>query len=149
MNDNTIKGTRTEANLKAAFAGESQAFQRYQFFARTADAEGQTEIANLFRSTAKGETAHANGHIRFLQRVGDPATGQPIGSSEANLRSALAGETEEYTEMYPAMAKTAREEGFDEIADWFEVTAVAERAHAARFEKLLAALAPGVANANG
>jgi rubrerythrin len=132
-----IKGTQTEANLKAAFAGESQAFQRYQYFAKAADAEGHTEVANAFRSTAKGETAHAGGHLGFLEVVGDPATGKPIGGTAANLVAAIAGETYEYTDMYPGMAKTARDEGFDEIADWFEIMAKAERAHAGRFEKLL------------
>ncbi len=140
MSDNNIKGTQTESNLKAAFAGESQAFQRYAFFAKAADAEGYTEIANTFRSTAKGETAHAHGHLDYLTRVGDPATGKPIGPTSANLEAAIAGETYEYTDMYPGMAKTAREEGFDEIADWFEVMAKAERAHAGRFEKLLETL---------
>jgi len=140
MSKKEINGSQTEANLKAAFAGESQANLRYIYFAKIADAEGQTEVANTFRSTSKGEVAHASGHLDYLKAVGDPATGLPIGDTSANLRAAIAGETFEYTDMYPGMAKTARDEGYDDIADWFEVMAKAERAHAGRFEKLLADL---------
>src|SRR5471032_3099056 len=137
----TLKGSKTEANLKAAFAGESQANRRYLYFANKADIEGQNDVAALFRSTAEGETGHAHGHLEYLETVGDPATGLPIGSSRQNLAAAVAGETHEYTDMYPGMAKTARDEGFDEIADWFETLAKAERSHANRFQKSLDALA--------
>jgi rubrerythrin len=132
-----LKGSKTEANLKAAFAGESQANRRYLYFANKADIEGQNDIAALFRSTAEGETGHAHGHLEYLEIVGDPATGLPIGSSRQNLQAAVAGETHEYTDMYPGMAKAAREEGFDEIADWFETLAKAERSHANRYQKAL------------
>ena len=134
-----LKGSKTEANLKAAFAGESQANRRYLYFANKADIEGQNDVAALFRSTAEGETGHAHGHLEYLETVGDPATGLPIGSP-ANLQAAVAGETHEYTDMYPGMAKAAREEGFDEIADWFETLAKAERSHANRYQKALDAL---------
>jgi len=97
-------------------------------------------VAALFRSTAEGETGHAHGHLEFLEQVGDPATGLPIGSSRQNLTAAVAGETHEYTDMYPGMAKMARQEGFDEIADWFETLAKAERSHANRYQKALDAL---------
>jgi rubrerythrin len=133
----TLKGSRTEANLKAAFAGESQANRRYLYFANKADVEGQNDIAALFRSTAEGETGHAHGHLEHLEAVGDPATGLPFGPSRQNLQAAIAGETHEYTDMYPGMAKAAREEGFDEIADWFETLAKAERSHANRYQKAL------------
>ena len=136
----SLKGTKTHENLKAAFAGESQANRRYLYFANKADVEGHTEVAALFRSTAEGETGHAHGHLDYLSQVGDPATDLPIGSSEQNLKSAVAGETHEYTDMYPGMAKSAREEGFDEIADWFETLAKAERSHANKFTKALDAL---------
>ena len=136
----SLKGTKTHENLKAAFAGESQANRRYLYFANKADVEGHTEVAALFRSTAEGETGHAHGHLDYLSQVGDPATDLPIGSSEQNLKSAVAGETHEYTDMYPGMAKAAREEGFDEIADWFETLAKAERSHANKFTKALDAL---------
>jgi rubrerythrin len=132
-----LKGSRTEQNLKDAFAGESQANRRYLYFANKADVEGQNDVAALFRSTAEGETGHAHGHLEFLEAVGDPATGLPIGNSRLNLQAAVAGETHEYTDMYPGMAKTAREEGFDEIADWFETLAKAERSHANRYQKAL------------
>jgi rubrerythrin len=132
-----LKGTRTHNNLKAAFAGESQANRRYLYFAKVADVEGYPEVAGNFRETAEGETGHAHGHLDYLKRVGDPATDLPIGSTDANLKSAVAGETHEYTDMYPGMAKTAREEGFAEIADWFETLAKAEKSHAGRFSQLL------------
>ena len=135
-----LKGSKTEQNLRDAFAGESQANRRYLYFANKADIEGQNDVAALFRSTAEGETGHAHGHLEFLEEVGDPATGLPIGSSRLNLKAAVAGETHEYTDMYPGMAKTAREEGHDEIADWFETLAKAERSHANRYQKALEAL---------
>ena len=133
----SLKGTRTEDNLKAAFAGESQANRRYLYFAQKADVEGFNDVSAVFRSTAEGETGHAYGHLEYLEEVGDPATGEPIGSTENNLKAAIAGETYEYTDMYPGMAKTARDEGLDEIADWFETLAKAERSHANRFQKAL------------
>lgn len=132
-----LKGSKTHGNLKAAFAGESQANRRYLYFAKRADVEGYPDVAGLFRDTAEGETGHAHGHLDYLKVVGDPATDEPIGSTEANLKASVAGETYEYTEMYPGFAKTAREEGFDEVADWFETLARAERSHAGRFQKAL------------
>jgi rubrerythrin len=136
-----LKGSKTEENLKAAFAGESQANRRYLYFANKADVEGQNDVAALFRSTAEGETGHAHGHLEWLEQVGDPATGLPIGSTRNNLKAAVAGETHEYTDMYPGMAKTARSEGFVEIADWFETLAKAERSHANRYTRALNELA--------
>ena len=135
-----LKGSKTEANLKEAFAGESQANRRYLYFAAKADVEGYNDVAAVFRSTAEGETGHAHGHLEHLEEVGDPVTGLPIGATAANLKSAIAGETHEYTDMYPGMAKTARDEDFEEIADWFETLAKAERSHANRFQKALDAL---------
>jgi rubrerythrin len=132
-----LKGTKTETNLKDAFAGESQANRRYLYFAAKADIEGYNDVAAVFRSTAEGETGHAHGHLEYLEAVGDPATGLPIGETRLNLKAAIAGETHEYTDMYPGMAKIAREEGFAEIADWFETLAKAERSHANRFTKAL------------
>ena len=132
-----LKGSKTEGNLKDAFAGESQANRRYLYFAKKADVEGYNDVASVFRSTAEGETGHAHGHLEFLEEVGDPATGKPIGETKDNLVSAVAGETHEYTDMYPGMAKTAREEGFEEVADWFETLAKAERSHANRYQKAL------------
>ena len=136
-----LKGTKTHANLKDAFAGESQANRRYLYFAKQADLEGYPDIAGLFRDTAEGETGHAHGHLDYLKAVGDPATDLPIGDTQANLESAIAGETHEYTDMYPGMAKAARDEGFTEIADWFETLAKAEKSHAGRFEQGLKAIA--------
>ena len=132
-----LKDSKTEQNLKDAFSGESQANRRYLYFAQKADIEGYNDVAAVFRSTAEGETGHAHGHLDYLQECGDPATGLPIGSTPDNLKAAIAGETHEYTDMYPGMAKIARDEGFDEIADWFETLAKAERSHANKFQRTL------------
>jgi len=132
-----IKRQQTEQHLKDAFAGESQANRRYLYFAAKADVEGYNDVAALFRSTAEGETGHAHGHLEFLEQCGDPATGMPFGSTSDNLKTSVAGETHEYTDMYPGMAKTARAEGFEEIANWFETLAKAERSHANRYSKAL------------
>jgi rubrerythrin len=135
-----LSGTKTHKNLKDAFAGESQANRRYLYFAKVADVEGRPEVAGLFKDTADGETGHAHGHLDYLKQVGDPATDLPIGSTEKNLKAAVAGETHEYETMYPGMAKQAREEGFTDIAEWFETLAKAEKSHAGRFQKALEAL---------
>jgi len=132
-----LSGTKTHENLKAAFAGESQANRRYLYFAKKADIEGRPEVAGLFRDTADGETGHAHGHLDYLSQAGDPATGLPIGSTDKNLKAAVAGETHEYETMYPSMAKQARDEGFDDVAEWFETLAKAEKSHAGRFKKAL------------
>lgn len=135
-----LKNSKTIDNLKAAFAGESQANRRYLYFARQADIEGYPEAASVFKNTADGETGHAFGHLDFIKEVGDPATGLPIGETQENLKAAVAGETYEYTEMYPGFAKTAREEGFSEIAEWFETLARAEKSHAGKFQSTLDSL---------
>lgn len=135
-----LNGTKTHDNLKYAFASESQANRRYLYFARRADIEGYPDIGGLFRDTSEAETGHAFGHLDFLKEVGDPVTGEPIGDTEKNLKAAVAGETYEYTEMYPGFAKTAREEGFVEVAEWFETLARAEKSHAGRFGKGLETL---------
>ncbi len=135
-----LVGSRTVENLKEGFAGESQANRRYLYFAQKADIEGRPEVAGLFRDVAEGETGHAFGHFEFLEEVGDPVTGVPVGTTEENLKSAIEGETYEYTQMYPGFARTARDEGFDEIAEWFETLARAEKSHAGRFTKGLANL---------
>ncbi len=132
-----LKGTKTEENLKSAFSSEAQANRRYLYFAQRADIEGFNDVAAVFRSTAEGETGHAHGHLEYIEEVGDPPTGEPIGDTRKNLKAAISSETYEYTDMYPGMAKTARDEGFDEIADWFETLARAERSHANRFQKAL------------
>jgi rubrerythrin len=136
-----LKGSKTEDNLKAAFAGESQANRRYLYFAQKADVEGYNDVASVFRSTAEGETGHAHGHLEYLEECGDPATGLPMGKTDLNLKASIAGETHEYTDMDPGMARTAREEGHEEIADWFETLAKAERSHAGRFERALKEMA--------
>ena len=137
----SVKGTKTEQSLKEAFAGESQANRRYLYFANQADIAGANDVAAVFRSTAEGETGHSHGHMEYLITggAGEPGTGMPAKTVAEALQAAIAGETHEYTDMYPGMAKTAREEGFDEIADWFETLAKAERSHANKFTKTLEA----------
>ena len=137
----SVKGTRTETNLKEAFAGESQANRRYLYFANMADIAGAPDVAAVFRSTAEGETGHAHGHMEYLINggAGEPGTGMPAKSVAEALEAAIHGETHEYSDMYPGMAKEARDEGFDEIADWFETLAKAERSHANKFTKTLVA----------
>ncbi len=144
----TLKGTQTHKNLNEAFGGESMANRRYLYFARAAKQEGLEEVAELFEETANGETGHAFGHLDWLVNgeAGDPATGEPLGSTEANLASAVAGETYEFTAMYPGFAKTARDEGFDEIADWMATLARAEKTHAGRFQKALDGVRAGSAS---
>jgi len=131
----SLKGTKSHENLKGAFAGESQANRRYLYFARTADIEGYPDVGGLFRDTSEAKTGHAFGHLDFLKEVGDPVTDVPIGTTEKNLKSAVEGETYEYTEMYPGFAKTARQEGLNELAEWFETLAKAKKSHAGRFSK--------------
>ena len=137
----SVKGTKTEESLKEAFAGESQANRRYLYFANQADIAGANDVAAVFRSTAEGETGHAHGHMEYLIEggAGEPGTGMPAKTVAEALQAAIHGETHEYTDMYPGMAKTARDEGFDEIADWFETLAKAERSHANKFRKTLEA----------
>ena len=136
-----LKGSKAEDNLKDAFAGGSQANRRYLYFAQKADIEGYNDISAVFRSTAEGEAGHAHGHLQYLEETGDPATGEPIGDTSLNLKAAIAGETHEYTDMYPGMARAARDEGFEEIADWFETLAKVEKSHAGRFHKALDSIA--------
>jgi rubrerythrin len=129
--------SKTIENLRTAFAGESQANRRYTYFSRRADEEGYPEISTLFRSISEGETAHALRHFDFMKKVGDPVTKVAVPDVKGMLESAVAGETYEFTTMYPEFAKVAHEEGFDEIAKWFEALAKAERAHAGKFQEAL------------
>lgn len=132
-----LDGTKTHENLKAAFAESAQSNRRYLYFARQADIEGQADAAGLFRDMAEGEASHAQGDLDFLKGVGDPATGVPFGSTILNLRSAIIDEARQGNAMYLEFAQIAQEEGFDEIAEWFETIARAERSHAERFQRLL------------
>jgi rubrerythrin len=140
MAEKELKGTKSLENLKEAFAGEAQANRRYLYFARQADIEGYPEVGGLFRDVAEAETGHAFGHLDFLKKVADPVTGMPIGKTDQNLKSAQEGETYEFSQMYPGFGKVAREEGFEELAEWFETLAKAEKSHANRFGKALETL---------
>ncbi len=133
----SLKGSKTECNLKEVFAKETQANCRYLYFARTADAEGYEDASAVFHSIAKDKTGHAHGHLEYLEGIGDAASATPIGSTAENMRAAITAEAHECTDVYSAMAKTARDEGFDEIADWFEPLAKAVKPHDERFKKAL------------
>jgi len=124
----SLKGTKTEKNLWEAFAGESQARNKYTYFASVARKEGYQQIAEIFEETALNEKEHAKIHFKLLQG---------IGSTIDNLKAAAAGENSEWTDMYPRMAKEAREEGFDHIAEIFEAIAEIEKRHEERYKKLL------------
>ena len=136
----SLRGTETEQNLRDAVAAESEANRRYRHFAQKAEIEGYDAAAVVFRSTAEGEAGHVHGNLDYLEEMGDPAGGKPIGLTSDNLKATIASETHEYTDRYPGMARVARQEGFDEIADWFETLAKAGRSHAGRFRKALDAL---------
>ena len=133
----SLSGTETEQNLKDALAAESEANCRYRWFAQEADVEGYNDAAAVFRSTADGKTGHVHGHLEYLEEVGDPASGRPIGPTGDNLKAAIASETHEYTDRYPGMARVARQEGFDKIADWFETLAKTGKSQAGRLRKAL------------
>lgn len=123
-----LKGSKTEANLKEAFAGESQARNKYTYFASAAKKEGYEQIAEIFLQTAEQEKEHAKLHLAALGGIGDTA---------ANLKAAAEGENEETTSMYPRMAREAREEGFDDLARTFESIGKIEKEHRDRYRKLL------------
>lgn len=129
-----LKGTRTEKNLWDAFAGESMARNKYTYFASVAKKEGYEQIYNLFLETALNEMEHAKLHFKALGEIGDTI---------ANLKAAAAGENHEWTEMYPIMAKEAREDGFNDIAVMFEGIAAVEKKHEKRYQKLLANIENG------
>ena len=135
-----LKGTKTLENLKTAFAGEAQANRRYLYFSRKADEEGYPEVAALFKGIAEGETAHAFHHFDSMKEMGDPATGASVANVKDMLNYSVLGETYEYTTMYPTFAKVAREEGFEEVAKYFDILTKAEHAHANKFAEAAKAL---------
>lgn len=135
-----LKGSKTEQNLNDALSRNSVANLRYLYFAAKANVEGYHDVSAVFRSTANGEAGHGHGHLEYLEAVGDPVTGLVYGSTAENLKASIVGEMHEYIGMYPAMVRTARDEGFDDIADWFETLSKAERSHANRYQKALDSL---------
>ena len=136
----SIKGTQTEKNLLISFAGESQARNRYTYFAGAAKKEGLVQIADIFEETANQEKEHAKRFFKFLEggelEITETFSAGKIGTTLENLRDAAAGEEHEWTEMYPAFAKVAREEGFDQIAAAFEAISIAEKQHGKRYSEL-------------
>lgn len=143
----SVKGTQTEKNLMAAFAGESQARNKYTFFTSKARDEGYMQIAAIFDETANQEKEHAKRLFKLMDGGEITITGTfpagPVGTTVENLLEAANGENYEWKEMYPGFAKIAREEGFDAIATVFEAIAVAERQHAKRYEALRANIQAG------
>lgn len=146
----TLKGTKTANNLMHAFAGESQARNRYTYYASIAKKEGFVQIQNIFLETANQEKEHAKRLMKFMNKdlagetlYTDGNFPVLLGTTAQNLKAAAAGENEEYTDMYPSFAKTAREEGFEEIALALESIAIAEKHHEQRYLKLLEALENG------
>jgi len=137
---NSIKGTRTERNLLTAFAGESQARNRYTYFAGAARKEGLVQIAEIFAETADQEKEHAKRFFKFLEggevEITETFPAGQIGSTLDNLRDAAAGEEHEWTDMYPGFAKVAREEGFESVARAFEAISIAEKQHGKRYSDL-------------
>ena len=133
-----LTGSKTSENLKASFAEAAQASRRYLYFARQADVEGYADAAGMMRDMAEGEANHSQGSLDFLREVGDPTTGLPFGTTQQNLKSAIQDESHQGDEMYIEFAQAARAEGFDEIAEWFETLARAEKAHAQRFRQMYA-----------
>lgn len=129
-----LKGTKTEKNLQEAFAGESQARNKYTYYASVAKKEGYEQLASIFMETAENEKEHAKLHLKALGGIGDTV---------ANLKAAAAGEYAEWLEMYPRMAKEAKEEGFTAIAVMFEGIAKIEKAHQERYKALLASITDG------
>lgn len=135
-----LTGSKTHENLKTAFAQEAQANRQYVYYARQADIEGYPDIAGLFRDTAEGEAGHAQGHLDYLRKAEGYAAGNAPGQTVLHLKSSIAQETSESTVSYPEMAATARQEGFPDIADWFDRLARAEGNHAARLLRGLGTL---------
>jgi rubrerythrin len=136
----TLANSKTIENLSAAFAAEAQANRRYLYFAKQADDEGQFEISGTLRAIAEVETAHAMRHLDFVRPVSDPVTHVSISDLKGMIESALKGEIYESSTMYPTFAKQAREEGFVEIAQWFEAVAGAEKIHVKAFQGILSNL---------
>ncbi|MDD3877017.1 MAG: ferritin family protein [Bacteroidales bacterium] len=137
----SIKGTRTEQNLLKSFAGESQAKNRYEFFAKVARKEGYVQIANIFEETARQEKEHAKRFFKFLEGgMVEITASYPAGviaETAENLKAAADGENEEWTALYPEFAEIAKEEGFNEIATAFKMIAKVEAEHEKRYRKLL------------
>ncbi len=134
---NLDRGSKTYRNLKDAFGIESEASCRHLYFARQADSEGYTDVGGFLRDRAEAEMDHAHGHLDHAKAVDNPATESPIGSTSDNLGVAVAEDTYAYTKMYPGMARVARDEGFTDVAEWFETLAKAAKSHAGRFQKAL------------
>ena len=143
----SLKGTQTENNLLTAFSGESQARNRYTYFASKAKKEGYVQISDIFTETANHEKEHAKRLFKFLEggevEISGVFPAGVIGSTLENLKEAASGENHEHTEMYPGFAKTARKEGFNTIADVFEAIAVAEKQHEKRYVDLAANIEAG------
>lgn len=138
--DPQLRNSRTHDNLKVAYMSEAAASNRLDSFADMAEIEGHAEVATLLRDLAEMERLHAQGHLDFLRRVGDPLTDGPIGDTRRNMEASAAGHLEQSENQYPAMVRTAQAEGFTEISDWFRTLAKAKVAQAARIQEYLGEL---------
>jgi len=136
-NMSSLEGSKTMGNLKDAFAGKCMAKVRYMYMAQQADVEGSTDAASVFRAISESEENHAMGHLEFLQDSGDPVANLPISNTVEMLQSAVVSENHDSSSMYPEFARVAREEGLEEVAEWFNTLAVAEGIHLRRFQRLL------------
>jgi rubrerythrin len=132
-----LKDSQTEQALKQVFAAESEASWRYRYYAIIAEFEGSGAAAERLNEAAESDALSAHGSLDFLRQSGDPATGLPIGETADNLTAAAAADQRLAVEVYPRLAQQARDEGFDDIADWLETLAKAKRRHAARFQALI------------
>ncbi|RLD65985.1 MAG: rubrerythrin family protein [Bacteroidetes bacterium] len=150
---NSLKGTKTEQNLLKAFAGESQARMRYNYFAKQAKKEGLEQISGIFEETAENEKEHAKRFFKFLEggmvEITASYPAGKIGTTLENLKASAEGENEEWTELYPEFAKIAEEEGFKEVAIAFKMIATVEKAHEERYTKLYNNLQEGKVFAKG
>ena len=132
--------SKTFGNLKTAFAAEAQTNRRYLYFAKAADAEGEVEVSRVLRAIAEIETAHAMREFDFMKPISDPVTQVALPDLKGMIESALKGEIYESTTMYPTFAEEARQEGFDELAEWFDAVAEAEKNHVKEFQEILSKL---------
>lgn len=135
-----LAGTKTEANLRDAFARESEANRRFLYYAQQADSEGLTDVASLFRALAEGEAGHAFGHIAFLEDSDESGKSAGPGRTHDNLQRAAERELSEAEIFYPGLAREARDEGFGDIAEWFDTLAKAEERHAIKLRDTLSSM---------
>lgn len=135
-----LRDTRTHENLRAAFSVDSQAVRMWEYFGRIAEIEGYPDVARTFRELAESQAVNAHGHLDFLMRAGEPIVGLPLGDTVQNVRAAVAVQQHDATDLLPEMARTARAEGFMDIASWFDTMVLSRKHHEGRLTAALSAL---------